>query len=327
MNKTCLYKPIEKKEKKQLSIIIPQYSENEDDIRFLIQSIYDQRGVDFDQIEVLIVGDCGYKLDVSLIDERLGYIYCEENRGAGVARQVGIDNTNGEWIMFIDADDLLYGYLSLHIVMENMSDKVDIMQAKFIHQSKNAYNIVDFDAINWIHSKVYRRKFLEAKNIRFSEKLRCEEDGYFNYLAFGVGANVLKIEQPLTIWVDNPFSITRRSYETYITKYYNQYLGMRMEILEQFQKRKLPNIIEWIAGTIIHAYYMLQYPFWDDEDKNAVIDIMKKFYSEHKYQFSLLEEEKIAQLMGITRANIIKQSKPFIEKITFDEYIKTISEK
>ena len=77
-----------------------------------------------DELKVTIVNDGGkdYKEIVEifkpLIDiQEIGY---DTNRGPGYARQYGIDNTNGEFIAFIDADDTFYEACSLSLIMSRL---------------------------------------------------------------------------------------------------------------------------------------------------------------------------------------------------------------
>ena len=95
-----------------LDIIIPQYSENEYVIKNLLDSISNQKNIDFNLINVTIVNDAS---NVILSNEfllnyqklNIAYIINDKNTGPGLARQKGIDNTDNKYIMFCDADDEL----------------------------------------------------------------------------------------------------------------------------------------------------------------------------------------------------------------------------
>ena len=90
----------------QLSIIIPHYNSVESTIR-LIDTIPDDQ-----EIQVLIVDD---QSTVSLIElerkvvERTNIILLHNessDEGAGVSRNIGLKNSDGNWVLFSDADDL-----------------------------------------------------------------------------------------------------------------------------------------------------------------------------------------------------------------------------
>ena len=88
-----------------VSAIIPTYNFG----RFLgeaIQSVLDQTFTDFE----LIVVDDGSTDDTrevvgSFNDSRIRYIY-QENRGLPAARNTGIKASRGEYIAFLDSDDI-----------------------------------------------------------------------------------------------------------------------------------------------------------------------------------------------------------------------------
>ncbi|MBQ9545510.1 MAG: glycosyltransferase family 2 protein [Clostridia bacterium] len=91
----------------KLSIIIPVYNV-EDYIKECLDSVLSQKG-DF---EVIAVDDGSKDKSADLCrriagsDPRLRVI-SQENRGAGGARNTGIRQASGEWLMFVDADDTL----------------------------------------------------------------------------------------------------------------------------------------------------------------------------------------------------------------------------
>lgn len=88
--------------KKTYSFVIPHHN-TPDLLQRLIDSI-PQR----EDIEVIVVDDNSdkdKKTNVSRSDVRVIYIDKEHSKGAGHARNVGIDNATGKWLMFADADD------------------------------------------------------------------------------------------------------------------------------------------------------------------------------------------------------------------------------
>ena len=103
-----------------LDIIIPQYKEDENAIKPLLDSISNQEAIDFKQINIIIVNDAS---DVKLNNEflksykDLNIIYLENkvNSGPGVARQTGLDYSKALYVTFIDADDTFADKYSLYV--------------------------------------------------------------------------------------------------------------------------------------------------------------------------------------------------------------------
>ena len=93
-----------------LDIIIPQYMEDEHTIKNLLDSIMNQKNIDFNDIQVTIINDastCILSNEFLMNYEKLNIIYLrnDKNLGPGLTRQRGIDSTDEPFIMFMDADD------------------------------------------------------------------------------------------------------------------------------------------------------------------------------------------------------------------------------
>lgn len=93
----------------KISIIVPIYNLGEFYINRCVSSILDQTYKDF---ELILVDDgstdiSGEMCDkMSLLDNRIRSFH-KINGGAGAARKYGVEQSVGEWIMFVDGDDTL----------------------------------------------------------------------------------------------------------------------------------------------------------------------------------------------------------------------------
>lgn len=93
----------------KISIIVPIYNLGEFYINRCVSSILAQTYKDF---ELILVDDgstdnSGEVCDkMSLIDNRI-HSFHKVNGGAGAARKYGVEQSIGEWIMFVDGDDTL----------------------------------------------------------------------------------------------------------------------------------------------------------------------------------------------------------------------------
>ena len=90
-----------------IDIIIPAYNSS-DSIIGTLASIAIQRIKD--KAKIYIIDDCSsddYSKVLSLFEDKLDitYIRLDKNMGPGYARQVGIDSSNSEYIVFIDSDE------------------------------------------------------------------------------------------------------------------------------------------------------------------------------------------------------------------------------
>lgn len=87
-----------------ISVIIPLYNK-EQIIAKCLRSVLSQ---DYDDFEVIIVNDGSTDRSVEIVkgvdDSRIRLIE-QENGGPSKARNTGVKNATGEWIVFLDADD------------------------------------------------------------------------------------------------------------------------------------------------------------------------------------------------------------------------------
>ena len=92
-----------------ISVIVPVYAV-EEYLSGCLDSIMSQPGAD---LEVIAVDDaspdgCGAMLDARAArDQRLRVVHLAENAGPGAARNAGLGRATGEYVWFVDADDLL----------------------------------------------------------------------------------------------------------------------------------------------------------------------------------------------------------------------------
>ena len=89
-----------------VSIIMPSWNTD----RFMaetIQSVIDQTYTNW---ELLIVDDCSTdntdEVVASFKDDRIKYFHNEKNSGAALTRNRAMREARGEWIAFLDSDDL-----------------------------------------------------------------------------------------------------------------------------------------------------------------------------------------------------------------------------
>lgn len=110
-----------------ISIIVPVYNA-EKYIRECVSSIVSQT---FKEIEILLVDD-GSKDNSTQICDLLGTedsrirVFHKANGGASDARNFGIKRADGEYIIFIDADDFIIGEKSLEFLMSNINSFGDV---------------------------------------------------------------------------------------------------------------------------------------------------------------------------------------------------------
>lgn len=185
-----------------ITIIMPAYN-CEKTILKTINSVLKQT---YQEFELIIINDGSTdetrKICEKIKDKRIRLIN-KQNEGPSSARNTGLCEAKGKYIMFIDADDLyLDSTLETMIKLMNSKD-YDIVTGNYVSFNEKKVNkkryikFVSFDNkkdnfkyidylqkkglfnTNW--NKIYIRRIIEENKIRFDETKAIGEDARFNY--------------------------------------------------------------------------------------------------------------------------------------------------
>ena len=187
----------------KFSIIIPLYNA-EPHIAQCLDSIAQQTYTDF---EVIMVDDGSTDNSAAICtemqrhDSRFFYIY-QENGGVSSARNVGIAKATGEWLCFVDADDVLYpATLSTYYNMVSRQD-ADMAMGSYVLDSnipkecfkeeKSFLLTIDrhkaadlmfltneYGYQGYVWNKVFKRSIIQKHGICFDTSISYNEDRLF----------------------------------------------------------------------------------------------------------------------------------------------------
>ena len=218
----------------RLSVIIPFYNV-EQYIARCLDSVYRQ-DLPEEEFEVICVDDCSPDNSFRVVKEyeqkhtNLRIVKNKENRKLGGARNAGMEVARGEYVWFIDSDDLIeanvFGTLCstaerdnldvLHFNYENYPvrtplhkiDSLELMTGPEMFFSKKFL---------WYHDlvtawrKLYKRSVLIENHISFAEHVMYEDNDYA-ILVFAKALRVRHIDLFAYDYSVNPDSITRKGY-------------------------------------------------------------------------------------------------------------------
>lgn len=195
--------------KPEISIIIPVYN-TEKFLKACINSLIKQS---FKNCEFIFVDDGSTDDSCNLIrsykkkDNRIKLIM-QKNKGVSSARNIGILNSNGKYIGFVDSDDYIDSDMYEILYKEMQTEDSDVIISNFeeeLNGTKNIKtynliknkkmdktyiqnNIVSFfikdDSLNTVCNKLYKKSIIDENNIRFPKGLPLGEDGIFNMIYF-----------------------------------------------------------------------------------------------------------------------------------------------
>lgn len=263
------------------SVIIPAWN-CIDTLERLLDSVVRQNQ---DSLEVIFVDDkstqdyteilnkYSSKLNISKY-ETIRNVHCPGN-----TRQVGLEHAKGDWITFIDNDDMfedgIFDKVKAYIEAENIQT---VVATKFREYDieKHVYTQY-FDAYEsmrtWLHGKWYNRKnVIDKYKAHFCEDLKSHEDVFFNV---NILTHMEKEDQNLYNvldeysykWIKNPNSLSR-SFSSdkyiYIEEYLTDYIyASTAPIFECFKDAKEDTVgkffaIDQLMAVLLCAYFYYQ---------------------------------------------------------------------
>ena len=180
----------------KISIIVPVYN-TEKYLDRCIQSILAQTYTDF---ELLLVDDgstdsSGAICDKYAAEDSRVRVFHKENGGASAARNLGLDNAQGEWVTFCDSDDWLDSdlYEKMCKSAENEQSEMVVSGVKIDEKGKSIWTLqcprdyvnkesmanlrmIEGPIFSSIWNKLIKREFLDRHNIRFDARLQMWDD-------------------------------------------------------------------------------------------------------------------------------------------------------
>lgn len=211
----------------KFSIITPQYN-SFDLMNNYFDSLLNQTIKNF---EVIIVDDCSndgsweklieYKKNTPL---NITILQSKKNCGPGNARNIGLDNAQGEWITFVDNDDWVVDDFLEKIVdvIENegvncviydyytwLDGKTNI--ARSMYSNKGGHKTVSecmMTVRNHTIGKVYKREL--CKDVRYPNLRRCEDVAYVMQAIAACGS-AYYFNEPLYYYRQRPTSLSNNS--------------------------------------------------------------------------------------------------------------------
>ena len=272
------------------SIIVPVFNTDQKYLKRCFESIDSQAGPSF---EVLVVDDgstngAGQYCDEWAAQHPHFRVLHQGNSGVSTARNKGISNAVGDYVLFVDSDDYLMPN-ALNTFSENMSvggadmciTDVSISDgekhttarvfpdqtAHFLTNKEQRKCLLQIIAgigasfvganITDVWGKAYKRAFLEIHSIRFCNTLSINEDGLFNISVLSEAERILYAAQTSYVYEFNhDGSLThkwRPNAKQQADAYRNQLQGTIASILDDEDIRNA--VIQMNIGLIFWIIY------------------------------------------------------------------------
>lgn len=310
---------MQREQQNKVSIIVPVYNA-EQWIGYCLNSIVSQT---YRNIEVIVINDGSTDASLAIcenygrIDKRV-HVFDIPNGGVGRARNTGIKYATGEYIQFVDSDDVISFEMVEKLVKAIETYHADIafcgMDVVKLDDQKNA-KVVDVFSSGMIGkecvlsekefnekfpylilhtvmlegpcNRIYKTNILKENNIIFPEKWSLGEDMIFNFDYYSYCRKFVLLSEPYYYYLQhNVLSLTKR--------YQADMLENRLELLNRY------------------AQYMDQKKAWTEGGE--------KYYSSYAigYMISVLknifvckgntEAEKKAEIEEVLNCELFKEN-------------------
>lgn len=281
------------------SFIVPMYNVE----KYISQCIDSLLAQKYNNYEIIIIDDGSTDSSLSISKKYESKnknikVFSQENSGVSKARNRGLKEAKGEYIVFVDSDDycsenlltiieqninqnelLIYGYSKIYInKIENIVKK-DSFETEC---SKEEYIILDDNIGGYISNKVFERRIIKENNIEFDTNIHYCEDLKFVCDYINKIKRIKYINKPLYYYRMRKGSATG----SYLTRKNATILSAYEKLIDMYsQNKKIKELLEF---SYIRNYY-----------------IFKKYIT-NKNENILNKEKSIIKIRKIGFAKLVK---------------------
>lgn len=273
----------------KVSVIVPVYN-NSKYIGTTLDSIISQ---DFDSFEIIIVDDGSTDDSLEVITNKLkdltipNTVFHQENMGVSAARNKGIELSNGDYLVFVDADD----YIAPNHLSSLYNGKTDFSLIQLVKKEGGVISNPHIYSQDCISTKefiemelkmqipfnfvqlMYKSDIIKKNSIKFSQKYIYGEDTYFSLLALSYGDKIAVSNEITYYYIQHPTSAIRTSeFRRFdIVKIFE-------ELSDFYKKQGLNDLSDLIITSRIPKaiFGNMNYFFYNSYDFNEVIVKMKE---------------------------------------------------
>jgi len=225
-----------------VSVIMPAYNM----ASYIAVSLESLKKQTLRPLEVIVVDDGSsddtpkVATDVLSNSDLIWKIISQENKGVSVARNVGINESRGNYICFLDADDYVDQTFAEKLYVNAKKCNCDMVFCKYDRVSSDGKVITSFDEVYnpkilqqlslevtsgryvaeeymkfnidiWIGNAMYKREMLMEKNIMFTPGCKRCEDREFVLKALLSSKKIIFVPEVLSFYVDRATSVSHNS--------------------------------------------------------------------------------------------------------------------
>ena len=286
----------------KVSIVIPVYNVE----KYLSQCLDSIINQSLNDIEIICVDDGSKDASGKILDDyaekdsRIVVIH-KENEGVAIARNLGVEKAKGQYLMFVDSDDVLIPTAcesAYDIIVQDNSDIV-IYGHSFLDNDNNVRTPSKFlqdkhiqydrfaqipkDLMVYIWDKIYDLEFIKNNDIKFLTGCKTAEDIAFCWSCYLNNAKISVITAPLYNYRLNDEGATGANFHGIASDFHT---------FKEFEKLDLYKIQPDDIKYRIIDRFALGYEFYYEKNcknkvaKNFIDSDMKEFCEYLKANYS-----------------------------------------
>ncbi|WMX54272.1 glycosyltransferase family 2 protein [Peribacillus sp. R9-11] len=313
--------------KGKVSIIVPVY-QAKDYIRSSVESLLGQT---YNNIEILLIDD-GSNDGSEIICDELAKMHTviktihQDNKGVSAARNSGIQQAKGEYLLFVDSDDFISPLAVEQLMKIIEQTKADIIFFDFIkvyskqkvdvsaNITEGLYSSEEFSDVflqlvktniaNNIGTKLYNAELIKNNNLLFSEKYNICEDISFCLNATRKSKQVYYLKEKLyfynihengslmSSYKENFFEAERELYEN--IKHYLQEHNQFSKHANDYYDLYMTNILTVLFNEIIYNKNVKEvfYKIMNDENVQEAMFHLKDLSVKKRFVYNLIWKRK-----------------------------------
>ena len=302
-----------------VSVIIPVYN-GQKYIEKCICSLLEQ---DYKKIEIIAVDDgstdCSSEMikEMQVKDSRIRYFY-QENSGPGVARNRAVRESEGKYLLFVDADDYLSKDYITDLVRTAEENNAELTIGGYTityEDKKNEIRIVPEEyernvmeewayRISSCWSRLYLKAFWDRSNIFFQEEREARaEDVPVVLFSNAMAKNISIVKNAGYYYYQHAGSAMNDLNKKVIFKFPYRAFD---EMYKKLRKTQIYNSRDFFYVGIIKFLAHFEFVIYRNVDKKE----KEKF---HRFMYELLNED-FAQMIRSWRKLAVKSNLPLIHK-------------
>lgn len=211
----------------KVSVIVPVYNAE----KTLISSLGNLVNQTLSDMEIILVNDCSKDNSLNILSDceaqfsdKVILINSDTNHGAGGARNIGLSYASGEYIGFMDSDDIITTDMFEKLYKKAVEGNYDIVDCGYYKEESDTAIVHTSDELTgvlndykrseliasggYFWSKIFRKSLLDSVNLQFREHCILE-DCETLMLLFATARTIGNVKEILYCYKKNINSISK----------------------------------------------------------------------------------------------------------------------